>query len=136
MNIAETAKVLAKIQLGDNREVSDLVVQEWHDTIGFLNFEDAIEAVRLHRQSSSKYLMPAHVVAGARAVARERVMKAPLESGYRSAPKPENFDALVEAKRSGDPARIAHQRAVYNRQCVDAGFDPVPEWGLPHAAVG
>ena len=136
MNISETAMLLGKIQAGDNREVSQVIVAEWHDTIGHLNFADAVEAVRLHRQNSADYLMPAHVVAGAKAVARERVMSEPLESGYVSAPKPDNFDALVAAKRSGDPARIAKERGIYNRQCVDAGFPPIPEWGLPDATVG
>lgn len=62
MNRAECAKVLAKIQLGDNRQVDQLVLEEWFDTIGHLRFEDAIGAVRLHRQESDAWLMPAHVV--------------------------------------------------------------------------
>lgn len=123
--------LLGKIQAGDNREVSQVIVAEWHDTIGHLNFADAVEAVRLHRQNSTDYLMPAHVVAGAKAVSRERVMREPLEAGHLSAPKPDNFEALVAAKRSGDPVRIARERGIYNRQCVDAGLGPVPEWGLP-----
>lgn len=136
MTIDECKRVLAKIQLGDNRQVDELTLREWHDTIGHLNFADAVEAVRLHRQNSTDYLMPAHVVAGAKAVARERVMREPIEAGYVSAPKPDNFEALVAAKRSGDPARIARERGIYNRQCVDSGFPPIPEWGLADAKVG
>lgn len=134
MNIAETAKVLAKIQLGDNRVVSDLVVQEWHDVIGFLRFDDAVEAVRRHRRESAEYLLPAHVVAGARAIARVRAAQGLPEAFVTRdrvpAPKPSNFEALVAAKRSGDAGRIAEERAEYNRQLVEAGFDPVSEWGL------
>lgn len=72
MNLQETAQVLAKIQLGDNRQVDELTVREWHDSIGHLTVHEAIEAVRLHRQESTAYLMPAHVVANVHRV-RDRV---------------------------------------------------------------
>ncbi|MGN6200003.1 hypothetical protein [Humibacter sp.] len=72
MNIKETAAVLAKIKLGDNREVTTLVIQEWHDAIGDLAYADAVEAVRMHRRDSTDYLMPAHVWANARLVASRR----------------------------------------------------------------
>ena len=130
MNVSETAALLGKIQVGDNREVSDVVVAEWHDTIGYLRYEDAIEAVRLHRRSSAEYLSPAHVVAGAKAIARQRAAQGLPEAYVGSAPRPLNEDALMAAHRSGDRVRIAAERARYNRQCVDAGFAPVPEWGV------
>lgn len=68
MNIRETAAVLAKVKLGDNREVTQLVVAEWHDTIGHLDYLSAIAAVRMHRQESSEYLMPVHVIRNVRRV--------------------------------------------------------------------
>lgn len=71
MNRAECARVLTKIQLGDNRVVDALVLEEWFDTIGHLGFEDAIAGVKLHRQESDQYLLPVHVIRGA-ARARER----------------------------------------------------------------
>lgn len=61
MNISETAAVLAKIRLIDNREVNELVIREWHDAIGHLAYADAIEAVREHRRTSTDYLQPAHL---------------------------------------------------------------------------
>lgn len=72
MNINQTAAVLAKIQLGDNREVTSLVLQEWHDTIGDLDYDDAVEAVRMHRKDSTAYLMPAHVRENVRVIQRRR----------------------------------------------------------------
>jgi hypothetical protein len=66
MNKIETAGVLTKIQLGDNREITELVIDEWHDTIGHLAYADAIAAVKLHRQESTDYLQPAHVIRNAR----------------------------------------------------------------------
>jgi hypothetical protein len=72
MNIDQTAAVLAKIQLGDNREITPLVIQEWHDTIGDLDYADAVEAVRMHRKDSTGYLMPAHVRENVRVLQRRR----------------------------------------------------------------
>ena len=76
MNNSQVALVLAKIQLGDNREIDSqgLVLREWHESIGDLKFEDAIEAVKLHRRESSAYLTPNHVRVGAQRArdARER----------------------------------------------------------------
>lgn len=68
MNKQECAKVLAKIQLGDNRQVDALTLDEWFDTIGHLEFADAIEAVTMHRQESTDWLMPAHVIKNVRRV--------------------------------------------------------------------
>jgi hypothetical protein len=62
MTIDELKQVVAKIQLGDNRQVDRLVILEWFDTIGDLNVSDALEAVRLHRRESTDYLVPAHIV--------------------------------------------------------------------------
>jgi hypothetical protein len=76
VNIQETAAVLAKIKLGDNREVDSkgLVLREWHEAIGDLEYGDAIEAVAMHRRESQVYLVPAHVRENVRRVraARER----------------------------------------------------------------
>ena len=76
MNNSQVAAVLAKIQLGDNREVDSqgLLLREWHESIGDLRFEDAIEAVRLHRRESTAYLTANHIRVGAQRArdARER----------------------------------------------------------------
>lgn len=63
MTIDECAKLLAKVQLVDNREVTRLVILEWFDLIGDLDFAAAVDAVREHRRSSTEYLQPAHIVA-------------------------------------------------------------------------
>jgi hypothetical protein len=80
VNRQECAKVLAKIQLGDNRQVDQLVLDEWFDTIGHLRFEDAIGAVRLHRQESSAWLMPAHVIGNVYRVRESRLPPRTLEA--------------------------------------------------------
>jgi hypothetical protein len=126
----QTAKVLAKIQLGDNRVVDALTLREWLDTIGYLDFDDAIQAVTLHRRESTEYLQPAHVIRNAKRIREDRPQPN-LEWHGDSAPKPKNLDAMTAAYRSGDPHRIQVELGVYNRQVVDAGRRPVPDWPLP-----
>ena len=62
MTEQECAKVLAKIQLVDNRQVDRLTLAEWFDIVGHLDFQAAIAAVRVHRQTSTEYLQPGHIV--------------------------------------------------------------------------
>lgn len=64
MMIEDTAKVLAKVQLGDNREVSKLLILEWHDTFGeLLTYEQAIAAVtRFRRERPDDYMNAGHVL--------------------------------------------------------------------------
>lgn len=76
---SECAKVLAKIQLGDNRQVDQLTLEEWFDTIGHLDFESAVAGVRLHRQESTDWLMPAHVIRNAKRAAETRLPPRALE---------------------------------------------------------
>lgn len=57
----EMKRLLAKISLGDNRQVDQLVIDDWMETIGFLDYQDAYQAVVAHRRESTEYLMPGHV---------------------------------------------------------------------------
>jgi len=125
MNSQQVAAVLAKIQLGDNRETDSagLVLAEWVDSIGDLDFDDAVEAVRMHRKESTEYLLPAHVRAGVRRVRESRSPSSDttpdrfrqLEAGeIPSAPKPANWDAMCGAWN--DPAAFAREVAVYDQQ--------------------
>jgi hypothetical protein len=74
MIAAQVAAVLAKIQLGDNRETdaAGVVLAEWVDTIGDLDYQDAIEAVRMHRKSSTVYLQAAHIRENVRLIVSRR----------------------------------------------------------------
>lgn len=77
MRIAETAKVLTLIAVVDRRAVDEVTIAAWHDLIGHLPFDDACEAVRRHRRTSTEYLLPAHVVAGVRDLRRGRLAAHP-----------------------------------------------------------
>jgi len=57
----EVVKVLARVQMDDNRQVDRVVVESWVEEIGDLEFGDAIEAVVMHRRETTAWLMAAHV---------------------------------------------------------------------------
>lgn len=61
MNYDEMKHLLAKISLGDNRQVDKLIIADWLETIGHLAYQDAYQAVVTHRRDSTEYLMPGHI---------------------------------------------------------------------------
>lgn len=72
MNLTETSDVLAKVKVGDNREVdkAGYMIREWHHVLGHLPVDVVIEAVRMHRTNSTEYLSTAHIVANVRIIYR------------------------------------------------------------------
>jgi len=67
MTIDELKQVVAKIQLGDSRQVDRLVLEYWWELIGNLHFGDSLQAVNFHRlEQPGVWLEPGHVKAGAR----------------------------------------------------------------------
>lgn len=72
MNISETAKILAKAQLIDNRQVDPQTIKAWHEIVGHLDYRDAMTALNTHRAESTDYLTPAHIIAQARKARRAR----------------------------------------------------------------
>lgn len=60
---AEMAVLLAKVQLGDNRHVDGLVLDYWVDTIGDLDLQVALDALRrFRRERPGVYLEPGHLL--------------------------------------------------------------------------
>ena len=72
MNLAETGDVLAKVKVGDNREVDTkgYMIREWHHVLGHLPVDVVMEAVRMHRSNSTEYLGTAHIIANATIIYR------------------------------------------------------------------
>ena len=72
MNLEQTGDVLAKVKVGDNREVDakGYMIREWHHVLGHLPVDVVMEAVRMHRANSTEYLGTAHIVANARIIYR------------------------------------------------------------------
>lgn len=72
MNLAETAKLLAKAQILDNRTVDRVTVEAWHEALQHVDARDAFAALTLHRQRSTDWLQPAHIVALSKETKRDR----------------------------------------------------------------
>lgn len=126
MTLDECAKVLTKIQLGDNRQADRATLAEWFDSIGDLDYQDTIAAVTMHRQESTDYLQPAHL---RRNVARVRATRAEAQKAlegrhdvFTGDPKPDNWEAMCAAYK--DPVAFAREVAVYDQQLIDAGLEP------------
>lgn len=125
MNEAELKQVVAKIQLGDSRQVDALVLREWNDNIGMLKFEDAIEAVSMHRRESVEYLQPAHIHRNVQRLVAARVEASKAVSAsddFTGDPKPTNWDAMCRAYN--DPVAFAREVGIYDQQLVAAGLEP------------
>jgi hypothetical protein len=78
MTIDELKQVVAKIQLGDNRQVDRLVLEYWWELIGPVHYEDALAAVSMHRREKpGVWLEPGHVIADAKRAkeTRERIAR-------------------------------------------------------------
>lgn len=73
MQRSQTALLLAKAQLVDNRTVDEYVIEAWHEIVAPLDYDDAMAALTEHRRTSTEYLTPAHIVAGVRAIRKARL---------------------------------------------------------------
>lgn len=76
MQESETAKILAKAALIDNRHIDRETVKAWHEIIGGIDFDVALAALTIHRRTSTEYLMPAHIIANLRRARDERAIEA------------------------------------------------------------
>lgn len=71
MNKVEVAKLLTRASAVDNRIVTEEGVTAWLELLGNVPYEFAVAAVNEHFKMSTEYLMPAHIITGARR-ARDR----------------------------------------------------------------
>jgi phosphoribosylanthranilate isomerase len=94
----EVVKVLARVQMDDNRQVDRVVVNSWVEEIGDLEFQEALEAVVMHRRETTQWLMAAHVRENVR---RIRYMRA--------------RDERVANPRQIEPPKITLDRAEFDR---------------------
>jgi len=80
MKPSETAKFLAVVALADNRTVGESDIRMWTDYLPeWIGIEDALEALKAHRQSGPEWLMPSHIIDRVRAIHRERLRNAPVK---------------------------------------------------------
>lgn len=72
MDLRETANLLRYVNLHDKRLVDELVIRDWQDLLGDLEYSDCYQAVREHRMNSTEYLLPVHIRRGAKRFAEAR----------------------------------------------------------------
>jgi len=61
MNYQEANVLITVIAAGDNRSTDDRSVEYWRDMLSDISFEDALEAVVIHRREFTEWMQPAHV---------------------------------------------------------------------------
>lgn len=88
MNKVEVAKLLTRASAVDNRHVTPETVEAWFEVLEGVRYDASVEAVNEHFKTSTEYLLPAHIISGARRV---------LERWER--------DARIAAVASGEHAR-------------------------------
>jgi hypothetical protein len=67
MNISETQELLRQISTIDKRQITPDTIQAWHQIVGHLSFEVAIESHRMARKDLSiNYLEPRHIIGWAK----------------------------------------------------------------------
>lgn len=73
MNMRETSQLLTKASLVDNRKLTNETTMAWQEILAGVEYADAMAALTHHRATSTDYLQPAHIVAGARRIRAERL---------------------------------------------------------------
>jgi hypothetical protein len=128
MDLIEANRLLTIIQNIDKRIVDEAVVVVWQELLKDLRFADCFIAVTQHFRESTDYLMPAHIVAGARALERERLRAAnnrrAIESAHPTDQRPltdrraevrELVDAIRGVLPEGDPDKLSFSRGHWRR---------------------
>lgn len=145
MDELQTSKLLTMASAADGREVETPTVLMWHDVIGHLEYDLAIDAMRACLKDDSIYgkFQPKDLLRHAEAIQRlrdrdKRKLNAGRKEEWHGDPKPANFEEMAlayneqrYAQASGEPERIAAaNRAVseelgrYRQQLIDQGVDP------------
>lgn len=132
MNLEETDRLLTLIQNVDKRRIDDATVLVWHEIVGELSFADCVMSVTTHFRESTDYLMPAHIVRGARELERKRIReereRLAIEQAPETDPRPlsdrsAEIREFVAGVRSilpeGNPDALWHGRG-YWRQVREA----------------
>ena len=130
MNLVETTQLLKYINLHDKRQVDELVIRDWQDLLGDLDYRACFAAVREHRMTSTAYLLPAHVREGAKRFAQQRRAEAAV-----SRPAVESGPASFQ--RSAAEQDDIRQNIARLRQTITqvTGGKPMPQPDLKGAPV-
>ena len=81
MSPEDIIDLLCVIAAVDRRTIGEADVAVWHELIGDLPKDLALQAIKDHfREQPGVWLEPGHIVAGVRAIRRDRAMREPLEA--------------------------------------------------------
>lgn len=73
----EAAVLLATAASFDNRQQNTHATRAWAEALQDVDFQDAQTAIVNHYRAETRWIMPADVVAGVKAIERERLAAAP-----------------------------------------------------------
>lgn len=62
MQQSEVAMLLAFVHSVQGGETNDIEVAGWFDTLGHLDYQDALAAAKAHARESSEHMKPAHII--------------------------------------------------------------------------
>lgn len=112
MNLEETNRLLTVLQQIDKRIIDDPTVIVWQQLLHDLPLDDCVRAATVHYRESTEYLMPVHIVAGARAIERERIRhereqreiaSSPVEDDRPLSDRSQEIQDFVNSIRNGLP---------------------------------
>lgn len=72
MQLKETARIVARVGEIDRRDVTDTLIATWHEIVGHLPYDVAVEALRIVASESPETIKPAHLLR-ARGAARAQI---------------------------------------------------------------
>ncbi|URM87307.1 helicase loader [Microbacterium phage Antuna] len=106
MNKRETAMIVARVADIDRRTLSDTIVETWHEIIGMMPYDEALEALRIVASESPETIKPAHLLRA------RKTARAEIERRKRRADRQRELDASTREQRQRQVA--AELRAIEN----------------------
>lgn len=76
MNIAQTAEVLAAVQLYDARKIDEATIKAWHRMLADYSLSDCLAAIEEHFKTSTDWMLPAHIIRRVKSVRARRLQLA------------------------------------------------------------
>lgn len=131
MNLEQTSQLLIYASSIDNRNVTPENITGWQQALDDINYDYAIEAVKLHYKQSDDWLMPKHVRANAKLLSNKQALNTPAIENRTRSPQPIcKHDLLLtkcmpccQALAAMDGIRCAHEyNSIRCHQCTRKAY--------------
>lgn len=96
MNKRETALLLGRISDIEGRKLPATAVETWHEIIGGMPYDEALEALRIVASESPETIKPAHLLRA------RKTARAEIERRERRASRQRELDAASKPQRIAD----------------------------------